>query len=244
MMNMEEIVKVKYEKIRREICECAKWLSDNGFFGTGKGTAGNVSVRVPGAEIIAVTPSSRNYETMISADICVVDFDLNIINGPYPPSVETAMHIAVYKNRPDVGSVVHTHQYYASILSIMNRNVPALFDEVSGMIGHVVELIPYGFSGSRELMANVISKLGNNCCCYIMQNHGALCLGEDLATARMNAELLEKVCGCYYHALAAGGEVTTLPEDITELMRVIRTNAVEQSRVKLSSSRLQENEQG
>lgn len=231
---------MEHEKIRSQICECAKWLSNNGFLGTKRGTGGNISIRIPMTEIIAVTPSNRSYETMSPVDICIVDFELNKIYGQYAPSVETAMHVAVYKNRPDVGSVVHTHQFYASILSIMNRNIPALFDEVAVNIGHIVELIPYSLSGSQNLMANVVSKLGNSCCCYIMQNHGALCLGENLMTAWTNVELLEKVCKCYYHALAAGGEVTTLPEDITDLMRKIRLNACEESRKRLSSTMIQE----
>jgi L-ribulose-5-phosphate 4-epimerase len=232
-------VNINHDQFKSQILECAKWLSNNGFLGTKRGTAGNISIRLPGTDTIAVTPSNRSYETMSPADICIVDFELKKIDGQYVPSVETAMHVAVYKSRPDVGSVVHTHQYYASILSLMNKNIPALFDEVSSSIGHIVELIPYSLSGSQDLIANVVSKLGNSCCCYIMQNHGALCLGENLMTAWTNVELLEKVCRCYYHALAAGGEITTLPENITDLMRMLRLNACEESTMRLSKAKLE-----
>jgi L-fuculose-phosphate aldolase len=121
------------------------------------------------------------------------------------------MHIGVYKHRPDVQAVIHTHQTFASLLAIINRSIPALFDEIIVEIGHVVEVIPYAFSGSEELVQNVISRLGNGCHCYIIQNHGALCLGANMNSALKNTELLENVAKVYYYALIAGQEITTLP---------------------------------
>jgi L-fuculose-phosphate aldolase len=77
----------------------------------------------------------------------------------------------------------------------------------------VVEVIPYAFSGSAELVQNVVGKLGNQCHCYLIQNHGALSLGADMERALKNAELLENVARIYYHALATGLDIDTLPPD-------------------------------
>ncbi len=121
------------------------------------------------------------------------------------------MHIGVYKNRPDVNAVIHTHQPFASALAIIDKPIPALFDEITVEIGHEVDIIPYAFSGSSELVNNVSGKLGNACHCYLIQNHGALCLGTDMQRAMKNAELLENVAKIYYHALATGEEIKTLP---------------------------------
>jgi ribulose-5-phosphate 4-epimerase/fuculose-1-phosphate aldolase len=155
-------------------------------------------------------------------DICVVDLDLKPLedNGA-APSMETSMHLAIYRSRRDVGAVVHTHQIFASVFSLISEPIPALFDEVAGAIGPKVEIVPYALSGSKELVDNVIAKLDNRANCYILQNHGALSLGRDLDHARRNAELLEKAAQVYYYALSTGREVSVLPQGIQELMALI-----------------------
>ena len=83
--------------------------------------------------------------------------------------------------------------------------------EITVEIGHVVDVVPYAYSGTAELVNNVIKKLDNKCHCYLMQNHGALSLGSDMPRAMKNAELLEHVATIYYHALASGEEIPKLP---------------------------------
>jgi L-fuculose-phosphate aldolase len=142
----------------------------------------------------------------------VVDFDLADIDAKLPPSIEAAMHAAIYQVRTDVGAVVHTHQAYASIFALTGQPIPALFDEVVMAIGDRVDVIPYAFSGTPELVDNVRSHIGNGCNCFIMQNHGALNLGGTLEDAWKNAELLEKTAQAYYRALVTGQPITTLPD--------------------------------
>ena len=189
----------KFKSYKRQVLECMKALVERGFV---QGTGGNVSMLVPGGKAIAVTPSQREYASMTPDDICIVDFNLKQLedNG-LKPSMETAMHLAVYRNRKDAGAIVHTHQIFASVFSVISEPIPALFDEVSGAIGPKVEIVPYALSGSKELADNVVSKLGNRANCYILQNHGALSLGRDLNHAARNAELLEKAAQVYYYAL-------------------------------------------
>ncbi len=208
-----------YQSYKTEVLKSATWLSENGFFGTILGSGGNVSVRIPDEEKIAVTPTGRTYQEMAPRDICIVDFDLNKVEGDLNPSIETAMHMGIYEMRSDVKAVVHTHQTYASILSVINTPIPTLFDEVALYIGKTVDIIPYAASGSRDLAENVKQKLGNNCFCYIIQNHGALSLGKDLETAVKNAELMEKAANIYYRALCTGKPVTKLPDGSLERLR-------------------------
>jgi ribulose-5-phosphate 4-epimerase/fuculose-1-phosphate aldolase len=206
----------RYDEQRKQVYDCIMDLVRRGYV---EGTGGNVSLLVEGEETVVVTPSQREYLTMSADDICVVDFDLKPVedNG-LKPSMETGMHIAVYRNRKDVGAVVHTHQIFASVFALINEPIPALFDEVAGSIGPLVEVVPYGLSGSPALIENVTGKLGNRGNCYILQNHGALALGSDLDRAKRNAELLEKCARVYYYALSTGREVTLLPENMRELM--------------------------
>lgn len=206
----------RYDEQRKHVYDCIMDLVRRGYV---EGTGGNVSLLVEGEETVVVTPSQREYLTMSVDDICVVDFDLKPVedNG-LKPSMETGMHVAVYRNRKDVGAVVHTHQIFASVFALINEPIPALFDEVAGSIGPLVEVVPYGLSGSPALIENVTGKLGNRGNCYILQNHGALALGSDLDRAKRNAELLEKCARVYYYALSTGREVTLMPENMRELM--------------------------
>ena len=155
-------------------------------------------------------------------DICILDFDQNLVSGKRVPSLEASMHLSVYRNRPEVGAVLHTHQHYASVLSVINEPIPPLFDEVSLYLGDPIEVVPYGMSGSPELMANVTAALGNGCNGYILQNHGALCLGRTLEEAATNAELLEKTAKVYYHALCTGKEIGLLPREILDVFQQLR----------------------
>ena len=203
----------RYIIYKEQIIECTQWLSENGFFGALRGTGGNVSMRVAGEAAFVVTPSTFPYDRLAVEDMCVLDFDKNRIQGKHNPSMEAGLHLKVYQCRPDINAVIHTHQDHASVLSVLNKPVPVLFDEVALHIGHTIDVIPYALSGSPELVANVGGKVDNGCYCYLMQNHGALTLGADLAAAWLNVELLEKNAKIYHNALSTGTAPTLLPEE-------------------------------
>ncbi|HOO89447.1 MAG TPA: class II aldolase/adducin family protein [Syntrophales bacterium] len=211
-----------YTEYKDDVLRYAMWLSENGYFGSLTGSGGNVSVRIEGERAFAITPSGIPYTKLDTHDICILDFGMNQIDGTQKPSMESGMHHAVYECRSDVHAIVHTHQPKASIFSIINRPIPALFDEVCMNIGETVDIVPYALSGSRELADNVAARLGNNCNCYILQNHGVLCLGKTLEHACLNAELVEKTATIYADALSTGQDISTLPEDTILLFKLIR----------------------
>ena len=214
-----------YDRYKREVLQVSQMLSERGYFGTRSGTGGNVSVLIEGEQAVAVTPSGMRYGDMTVDDICVVDFDLIRIDARREPSVETPMHIAVYKNRKDVNTVIHTHQPYASVFAVLNEPIPPLFDEVTVAVGNSIDVVPYGLSGSGDLLNNVVSKLNNRCHCYLLQNHGALCVGASLEKTVTYVEMLEKVATIYYRALATGKTVTTLPDPLPAALQGIVTGA-------------------
>jgi glutamate-1-semialdehyde 2,1-aminomutase len=220
----------KYENYKKDVLEASLWLSEQGYFGSQRGSGGNVSLRI-GEDAMAITPSSVKYQELSAADICIIGFDLSAIEGndKLKPSVEAGMHSIVYKRRPDVNAIVHTHQIYGSVFGLINTPIPALFDEVSFALGQMVEIIPYALSGSSELVNNVAGKLSNNANAYIIQNHGILALGKNLEKAILNAELLEKAAHIYYLALSTGRPVKTLPESITDFVAVIRNQEVKEA---------------
>ncbi len=199
-----------YDKIKREVLDSSHWLVEHGYLGQ-LSSGGNISARVPGEKNVVITPSGEPYFSLEPNDICVINFDQNPIEGSLSPSIEAGMHIGIYQNRPDVNAVIHTHQPFASVLAVIGKPIPALLDEITVEIGHVVDIVPYAYSGTSELVNNVIGKLDNACHCYLMQNHGALSLGTDMQHAMKNAELLEHVAMIYYRALATGEEIQKLP---------------------------------
>lgn len=203
----------RFSTYRKEVLEYSRLMLTRGYTA---GTGGNVSVLVREGEAIAVTPSNRDYMDLSPGDICIVDFNGALIEGTSKPSVETGMHLEIYRNRPDVNAVIHTHQVYASVLAVLSRPLPALFDEAVACMGDGVEIIPYAPSGSPELAANVAARLANRCNCYIIQNHGALCLGTSMQKAFKNVELLEKCARVYCHALATGCKINTLPRSAVD----------------------------
>jgi ribulose-5-phosphate 4-epimerase/fuculose-1-phosphate aldolase len=215
----------RYSKEKTMVLESSLWLSRNGYFGTQRGTGGNVSLRL-GESSMAITPSSVEYEGLIPDDILVVDFDMTVIEGKngLKPSVESVLHSTIYRNRPGCNAVVHSHQIYGSALALINTPVPALFDEVSFALGPLIDVISYGLSGSPELAANTATKLSNNANAYIIQNHGILALGKTMNQALLHAELLEKVAHAYCLALSTGKPVTTLPQSTVDLFIALRNS--------------------
>ncbi len=204
----------RYDEYKRRVLRISQRLSADGYFGSKSGSAGNVSILVEDEDVIVVTPTRLRYDGMTIEDICVVDLDLARIEGERKPSIETPMHVATYKVRADVSAIIHTHQTFASTLSVLNQPIPPLFDEVTLAIGKCVEVVPYALSGTRELHDNVARKLANRCHCYIIQNHGALCIGADFDETFTFVELLEKSARIYVQALATGKPVTVLHDKI------------------------------
>lgn len=199
----------KYQSYKETVLEYSRLLSQKGYT---IGTGGNTSMLIDGENLIAVTPTSMDYFGIHVEDICIVDFNGNVLEGKFKPSIETEMHIEIYKHRLDVNAIMHTHQIYASIFALINEPIPAIFDEVTFNIGHTIDVIPYGLSGSHLLSQNVIHQLSNRCNSYVVQNHGAISMGISMENAFRNVELLEKAARTYYYALTTGRTITRLPE--------------------------------
>jgi glutamate-1-semialdehyde 2,1-aminomutase len=180
-------------------------------------TEGNVSVRVPGEDALAVTPSNYDYALMHTDDICVLDHDLKRLEGTMKASIEAGMHAAVYARRPDVTAIIHTHQPYASALALVRRPIPALFDEQVRYLGRSVEIVDYAPSGTSFLRKNVEKAVASDANAFILANHGVLVLGGDVERAVFNMALLEKVALDYLLALMTGDKVRKVPAPIREI---------------------------
>jgi ribulose-5-phosphate 4-epimerase/fuculose-1-phosphate aldolase len=203
-----------FTAFKQEVVETAQKLTQKGYL---MATGGNLSVRITGRSAFAVTPSNYDYMKMVPDDICVLDFELNVLEGERQPSVESALHAGVYKVRGDVNAIVHTHQVYASSLAILDAPIPALFDEQARFLGRSVEIIPYGPSGTGFLTRRVVKAVKSNNNAYIMKNHGVLCFGHYVERAAHNVEIVEKCAHAYLMALCTGRKVHKIPLPIREI---------------------------
>lgn len=208
-----------HETSRRHVVDMCRDLLARGYL---KATEGNVSVRVPGYDRYAVTPSNYDYLKMRPEDVCIVDFDGREVadNGGsgLPPTIECGLHSAVYRARPDAHAVVHTHQPYASALAYLRRPIPALTDEQVRFLGREVPIIDYAPAGTSFLAKNVAKKLASDTNAFIIANHGIIAVGTDPDRAVFNMALLEKVSIAYLLALTTeSGKVYTIPTAIREI---------------------------
>lgn len=201
-----------YAEARALVCEHAKRMWKAGLV---VGSAGNISVRAPDPERWIITPSSIAYDVLTPEDVVVIDADEDLVEGERAPSFETPVHLAVYRARPDVGAVVHTHSRYATIMALLRRPIAPVLDEMVVYLGGQVEVARYGTSGSAELAKNVVDALGDRSA-VLLASHGVLTTGKDLTKAYKNAELVEHVAHVVVTAMQLGGELTPLPDEVLE----------------------------
>lgn len=179
--------------------------------------SGNVSVRVPagdGRRLLAITPSGRAYSRLSADEVPVVDFDVEPVGDGLPPSSESLLHVELYRARPDVGAVVHTHSVYASVAAVAGLAIPPIIDEMVVYVGGAVRVSEYAFPGTQELADNVRGALGDRNAALIC-NHGAVAVGRDLTEALDVCELVERVAQIFVFASLLGG-AQTLTDDIVQ----------------------------
>ena len=203
-----------FDTSKKLIVETAQSLVQKGYL---MATGGNLSLRIIGQDAFAITPSNYDYMKMTPDDVCILDFNLNPLEGKLKPSVESGMHGAIYQVRGDVNAVIHTHQVYASALTLIKAPIPGLFDEQTRFLGRSVDIIPYAPSGTGMLKDTVAKHVRNHNNAFMMQNHGALVFGHDMERAIHNVEILEKCSLAYLLALCSEKKVSKIPFAVREI---------------------------
>nr|WP_320145736.1 class II aldolase/adducin family protein [uncultured Anaeromusa sp.] len=179
------------------------------------GTWGNLSLRVAENQV-AVTPSGRDYDTMTSKDIVVVDLSGKTVHqaSDRNASSETPLHLAIYRQRPDIMAIVHTHSVHASACAVAHKPIPPVIEDVVQLAGGEIPLAPYALPGTQELAAQAAATLGSKQA-VLLANHGVVCCGTTLAEAMTAAELVEKAAQIYLYANLLGGAKALSDEDVS-----------------------------
>lgn len=204
-----------WEAERRALLAAARDMAERGLV---QGTSGNLSMRL-GEDRYLVTPTSRPYATMSEAELVVVNEDLEPVDGDGVPSSESLLHLAIYRARPDVTAVAHTHSIYASAAAAAGIAIPPVLDEVVVQLGGPIECAEYGPPASEELASKAVAALGERRA-VLLRNHGVVGVGASLAEAVDACALVERIAHIYFIAELAGG-AKPLPPEVVEAEKAI-----------------------
>jgi L-fuculose-phosphate aldolase len=207
---------MEYENLRKQVVDAGLKMYQQGLT---HGTSGNISCRVPHEEKMLITPSNISYEEIQEKDIMLVNFAGEAEETGRNPSSETPFHLMIYKNRKDIGGIVHSHSVYALAVASSRKTVPVFLDEMFSEIGGELAVSDYGLPGSNELASNILKKLGDKNA-LLLSNHGTVCCGKDLEEAFWVAETVEKICRIFVLSSLLGG-VHPLPDEGAEYQRMM-----------------------
>jgi len=150
--------------------------------GLAPNTQGNLSARDPDSGLIVITPHDYPYEQMTSADVVVVDAHGRVVDGQREPSHETAVHCAVYRERPDVHAIVHAEPIYVNVFGALGRPIPPVVVSLLLAVGGETPVMPFMPSGS-EAFAHEMLRCMRDRRAVIWANHGCLTIGATLEEA-------------------------------------------------------------
>lgn len=166
------------------------------------GTGGNLSVFLRDRNIVLVTPSGIDYFDMSPSDIVITSPEGDMISSSRKPTTELDLHLALYRLRHDVNSVIHSHSIFATTVACLGWEIPP-FSYLVALIGDRVPLAPYDTFGTRGLAQKVSSSMGD----YngiLMENHGQIAVGKDLLAAFHVTETIEFLSELYWRARCVG----------------------------------------
>lgn len=183
-------------------------------------TGGNVSVRHQ--DHILVTPSGMMYETMVEDDIVVLDPEGTVVEGTRRVSVDTQALLYIFKHRPDVNAIIHTHQPYATAIGLVDDEFPCCLTTLANTSKGAVAVADYASAASMDMGVQTVTHLGNSLS-VILRNHGVVCVGSDLKQALYAAVYLEEAAKTYTIARSISDKIHLLNDiQIEEAIDVFR----------------------
>lgn len=206
---------MELEAERAQVCRYARRMGTDGLV---VGTSGNISTRV--GDRIAITPSGVDYAALTAESITVLGPDGAVLDGALAPSSEVPMHLAAYRQMPDVRAVVHTHSAYATAVSTVVDVLPSIHYLVA-VFGGPVRVAPYATYGTPELADSMVEALRGRHGC-LLANHGTVTTGTTLAVAYDRARQLEWLCQVWLAARSAGTPALLPPTEIERVADKLR----------------------
>lgn len=181
-------------------------------------TAGNVSARVPGADLIVIKPSGVSYDDLSADTMVVTDLDGKLVDGELAPSSDTAAHAYVYREMPEVGGVVHTHSAYATAWAARGEPIPCVLTMIADEFGGEIPVGPFATIGDDSIGRGIVKTLrASRSPAVLMRGHGPFTIGPDARSAVKAAVMLEEVARTVHFARQLGTLAAIGQEDIDRL---------------------------
>jgi L-ribulose-5-phosphate 4-epimerase len=181
-------------------------------------TAGNVSGRVPGTDLFVIKPSGVSYDDLTPESMVVCDLDGTLVEGEHSPSSDTAAHAYVYRHRPDVGGVVHTHSTYATAWAARGEPIPCVLTAMADEFGGEIPVGPFALIGDDSIGQGIVTTLdGHRSPAVLMRSHGVFTIGPDARSAVKAAVMCEDVARTVHVSRQLGEPIPLDPTDIDRL---------------------------
>jgi L-ribulose-5-phosphate 4-epimerase len=210
-----EDVRAAVEAVKADVCALHAHLPAAGLVAW---TSGNVSARVAGTELMVIKPSGVEYADLTPESMVVCDLYGNLIEGDYAPSSDTGSHAYVYRHRPDVHGVVHTHSPYATSWAARAEAIPCCLTAIADEFGGDIPVGPFALIGDEAIGEGIVQTLeGSNSPAVLMRNHGVFTIGKS-ARAAVKAAVMVEDAARTVHLARLLGPVTRLDDaDIASL---------------------------
>ena len=210
-------VEVAIARVRAEV---AKLHAELTRYGLVVWTGGNVSGRVPGADLFVIKPSGVSYDELAPENMILCDLDGNVIPGTpgadRAPSSDTAAHAYVYRNMPEVGGVVHTHSTYATAWAARGEEIPCVITAMADEFGGPIPVGPFAIIGDDSIGRGIVETLsGHRSRAVLMRNHGPFTIGSSAKDAVKAAVMVEDVARTVHLAREAG-PLVPIPQDAVD----------------------------
>ena len=181
-------------------------------------TAGNVSARVPGADLLVIKPSGVSYDDLTPESMVVCDLFGTLVEGTRSPSSDTAAHAYVYRHMPEVGGVVHTHSDYATAWAARREPIPCVLTMIGDEFGGDIPVGPFALIGDDSIGRGIVETLRTSRSrAVLMANHGPFTIGSDARDAVKAAVMVEDVARTVHLARQLGEPVPIPQDDIDRL---------------------------
>jgi L-ribulose-5-phosphate 4-epimerase len=211
---------MRLEALRQELLDLHVELPRNNLV---VWTGGNISVRDPGTGLVVIKPSGVRYQDLTVGSMIVVDLDGRVVEGAFQPSSDTASHLYVYRHRPDVFGVVHTHSRFATAFAAVGRSIPVYLTAQADEFGGEIPCAGFALIGDEAIGKLVVDGIGRSPA-ILLRQHGVFTIGATATAAVKTAVMVEDIAATVWAALQIGAP-EPLDDDLVERLHHRYTTA-------------------
>lgn len=199
--------------LREEICKLHLMLPQAGLV---TWTSGNISARDPETGLVVIKPSGIPYDLLCAEDHVVLDLEGNVVEGTLKPSSDTASHLYIYRHRPDINGIVHTHSPYATAFAAVGKPIPVYLTAHADEFGQAIPCAGFALIGGEAIGKQVVDHIGT-CAAVLLKNHGVFTVGKTAKAAVKAAVMVEDIAKTVHLALQLGEPDEICADDVAKL---------------------------